>query len=163
MRRVIMAKLSARGAKAKGDKYERELAKFLNDTVFDGREQVSRAPLSGGGKMRTIPGKGWVGGADLIGAHGLFVEAKRTERASPWQWLEQLDRNMQETGAIEHGVVITRRNGMSTEESLVMLRLFDFIPFYLAWLEVNGFLPRERRPLLEQGGFRPMNTQGERE
>ena len=40
-----MAKL--KNPKAKGDKYERELAKYFNDVIFDGEPRVSRAPLSG--------------------------------------------------------------------------------------------------------------------
>ena len=38
--------LSPRGSKAKGDKYERELAAFFNERLYSGQEKVFRTPLS---------------------------------------------------------------------------------------------------------------------
>ena len=45
--------MSGKSPKRKGDGYERELAKYFNEKVFDGDDKVQRAPLSGGGAVRS--------------------------------------------------------------------------------------------------------------
>ena len=129
-----MARLSS--PKSKGDAYEREIAHRLNESVFDGREQCYRAPLSGGGRSfahsvdKTVVG----GSADLLGATGLWVEAKRTERFQPYQAMEQAERGRDSRQTGEACVVVTRRNRMPTEKSLVVLRMDDFEKLYKSWL-----------------------------
>ena len=44
--------MSGKAPKRKGDGYERELAKYFNEKVFDGEDKVQRAPLSGGGAVK---------------------------------------------------------------------------------------------------------------
>lgn len=129
--------LSARGSKAKGDVYEREIAAWLNENVY-GNEQCARAPLSGGGKSfahgvdKSVKG----GSADLLGTTGLWVEAKRTERFAPYDAMAQAERGRDSRKSDEMCVVVSRRSRIPTEKSMVVLRLEDFAKLYKAWL--NG-------------------------
>ena len=68
-------RLSGKSLKRKGDAFEREVAQWFNDKLFDGNERVSRAPLSGGGNG--------IGGADLNGLPLVYPELKRTEKHNP--------------------------------------------------------------------------------
>ena len=56
--------------KRKGDGYERELAKYLNEKIFNGEDKVQRMPLSGGGAIKSS------GGSDLKNTPHIYVEAK---------------------------------------------------------------------------------------
>ena len=123
--------VSGRGAKAKGDKYEREIAAYLNKHVF-GRDQAHRAPLSGGGFIMSH------GGADLTGTPDLFVEAKRTERLNIRDALAQAERNIATTGDPSMPCVITRRNQEILEDSLCTMRLKHFHYLYAHYLIAQG-------------------------
>ena len=124
--------------KRKGDAYERELAKYLNDNVYR-QERCFRAPLSGGGTHNLQHG-----GSDIVGATDLFIEAKRTERLNIRDAIRQAIRNKTESKSPEIPVVITRRNRESTGESIVALHLKDFIRLYEAFLLQNGNLYETR-------------------
>jgi len=129
--------LKPRGAKQKGDKYERELAAYFNQHVFDGRDVVFRAPLSGGGSINFEGG-----GADLNGTQDLFVEAKRVEKLNIRDALRQAESNLvkRDMTALEMPVVINRRNGETTGQSVVSLRLDDFLCLYRHHLAKTGHL-----------------------
>lgn len=120
--------------KAKGDKYEVDLAKYLNEHVFK-KEQCQRAPLSGGGRIGLH-----AGGADILGTPDVFVEAKRVERLNFREAVQQAERNIEATKSPEYATVITRRNRESLEDSLVVMRLKDWKEFYIAHLKSNGYL-----------------------
>ena len=120
--------------KAKGDKYENDLAKYMNEYVFK-HEQCQRAPLSGGGRIGLH-----AGGADILGSTGVFVEAKRVERLNVREALQQAERNIEATKSPEYATVITRRNRESLEDSLVVMRLKDWKDFYIAYLQSEGYL-----------------------
>ena len=79
------------------------------------------------------------GGSDILGAPGLFIEAKRTERLNPHKAIEQAERNARETNAPEHPVVIQRRNHQRTGDSIVHMRLDDLLVFYAAYLRDQGY------------------------
>lgn len=125
--------------KAKGDAYERELAHYLADAL--GISVISRAPLSGGG--RNVTGGG---SADLVGLPGVWVEAKRTERFSPYAALEQADRGRLASNCPDFPLIVSRRNRMRTGESLAVLRLDDLIPLLRAWLRQEGFIKDDDLP-----------------
>ena len=120
--------------KAKGDKYEVDLAHYFNDNVFK-EERCQRAPLSGGGKVGLH-----AGGADLLGTPCVFVEAKRVERLNVRDAMRQAERNIDQTRSSEAPVVITRRNHEALEDSLVVMRLKEWKEMYITYLTSEGFL-----------------------
>jgi len=130
-----MGRLSAKGAKAKGDKYERELAQHINDTIFGGKIVAQRAPLSGGG--RSLHGGG---SADLTGTPDIWVEAKRTERFAPYEAMAQAERGIAAGNSKEMPVVVSRRNQMTTGDSMCVMRLDHFLKIYDAYLRQEGHL-----------------------
>ena len=115
--------------KRKGDGYERELAKWLNHWLFGDKPQVQRAPLSGGGA--NLFGGGL---PDLNGTPFVWVEAKRTEKFSPYAALEQAEAGIEKSNSSDIPVVVSRKNRMDTSESLVVMRLGDWLPMYKAFL-----------------------------
>jgi|TARA_Y100000401_G_C8269995_1_gene197851 hypothetical protein len=116
--------------KKKGDDYERELAKYINQET--GLKTAHRAPLSGGGYVDMS------GGADVLGVPGIFIEAKRVERLNFHEALRQAERNIGKTNAPEVPIVINRKNRMKTGESLCLIRLDDFLKFYCSYLRETG-------------------------
>lgn len=117
--------------KTKGDNYERELAAYINEKTGI---KSFRAPLSGGGNV------GMSGGADLLGTPELFVEAKRVERLNFHDALRQAERNIDKTESPDAPIIINRKNRMPTGDSLCLLRLDDFLKFYKAYLNQQGFI-----------------------
>jgi len=125
-------------SKRKGDGYERELAKWLNHWLFGDEPQVQRAPLSGGGSN---PFGG--GLPDLNGTPFVWVEAKRTEKFSPYAAMEQAERGIEKSRSPDIPVVISRKNRMDTSESLVVMRLGDWLPLYKTFLWEMGIETEE--------------------
>ena len=122
--------VKGRGAKQKGDNYERELAEYINRVVFNNEKVVSRTPLSGGGQHD--------GKADLEGIEFLSVEAKRTEKFSPHAAMRQAEA----ASGINIPVVFTRQNNVKTGDSWVLIKLRHFLPMYQAWLPIERQLRR---------------------
>jgi hypothetical protein len=120
-------------SKRKGDGYERELAKYLDERLYRGRGKITRAIMSGGG--RSFAGGG---GADLTGTPDIWVEAKRTERFRPYEAMEQAERGIEAKRTEDAPVVINRRNGVKTEDSLVVMRLSDWVEMYFCYLQLIG-------------------------
>jgi len=120
--------------KRKGDGYERELAKWLDKRLFGSSGKISRAPLSGGGSYMTGGGR-----ADLIGVPDLWIEAKRTERFVPYAAMQQAETGIHKSDTPEMPVVVQRRNGMKTGDSLVVMRLHDFAFIYEGYLNQYGW------------------------
>lgn len=120
--------------KAKGDRYELDLAAYLNKTVFK-EQRCQRAPLSGGGRIGLQ-----AGGADILGTPFVFVEAKRTERLNVREAMLQAERNIAQTRSPEAPTVITRRNREPLEDSLVVMRLKDWAALYEALLRQHGYI-----------------------
>jgi hypothetical protein len=131
--------------KAKGDKYERDLAKLMDNVLFGGRGQVFRAPLSGGG--RNIGGGGR---ADLSGTPDVWVEAKRTERFQPYEAMAQAERGIAASRTTDMPVVISRRSRITDANSLVVMRMSDWLNLYGAYLVYIGHdIPDPTDPLDE--------------
>lgn len=116
--------MSGKAPKRKGDGYERELAKYFNEKVFGGEDRVQRAPLSGGGAVKSS------GGSDLKNTPYIFVEAKRTEKFQIHQSMRQAEDNIEISKSNDMPIVITRRNRTETGDSLCVLKLDDFLKMY---------------------------------
>lgn len=127
-------KLTARGMKAKGDNFERELAAFMSKHLG---LNIERAPLSGGGVIGQLSG-----GADLLGTPSIHVEAKRVERLSFPEAMRQAEASLAKRRCPDNAVIINRRNRMMTGDSFTCMRLDVFLPFYLAWLREQGLVKR---------------------
>lgn len=133
--------MGGRAPKRRGDRYEIELAKCLNDNLFGGESVVQRAALSGGGRIAERPGLSTVpmaGGADLVGTPGIFVEAKRTQRINVREALRQAEGNIAKVGTTDRAVVITRRDREATLDSVVAMRLDTFLEMYATVLRALG-------------------------
>ena len=115
--------------KRKGDGYERELAKYFNEKIFNGEDKVQRMPLSGGGAIKSS------GGSDLKNTPHIYVEAKRTEKFKIHESMRQVLENIETSKSESIPVVITRRNRESTGDSLCVLKLEDFIELYRILIE----------------------------
>lgn len=119
--------------KRKGDGYEREIAKFLDEVIYGGVGNIQRAMLSGGG--RNIGGGGM---PDITGTPHVWVEAKRTEKFKPYEAMAQAEAGIQNTKSKDMPVVMQRRNQMATGESLCVMRLRDWEVLYRCFLWATG-------------------------
>ena len=119
--------------KNKGSAYERELAEFFNENTG---LRCFRTPLSGGGFgfARDVAPS-----ADLTGTPMIWVEAKRVERLNFREAMAQAEKGTASHHHADMPVVINRRNREATEDSLVVLRLKDFIDMYKALLHTHGY------------------------
>ena len=127
--------MSGKFGKRKGDGYERELAKYLDARLFGSSGQISRMPLSGGGAHL-----GGGGRADLLGTPTMWVEAKRTEKFSPYAAMAQSENGIAASKTDgEMPVVISRKNNMPTGDSLVVMKLSDWVNIYSEWLRSCGY------------------------
>jgi len=113
---VKKRKVSHRGSKQKGDDYEREVAEYLNGKLF-GRQVVRRRLLSGGGRADSS--------SDLENTKPFHMELKRTERLQIHEALNQAIMGSVNTKGIP--VVVSRSSRTQTEDSLVVMRLKDFV------------------------------------
>jgi hypothetical protein len=127
-----MAKIKR--VKQKGDNYEREVAHHINNQIFGGTDVVTRAPLSGGGSH--FVGKG--GAADLIGLPDIWPELKRNETLKIWDAIRQAQRGIAGRRSPDMMAVITRRNKMKTGDSLVIMKMDDWLRLYRAYLASIG-------------------------
>jgi Holliday junction resolvase len=116
--------------KSKGDNYEREISAYINEHTG---LQSFRAPLSGGGKQFSV-GNITAGSADIVGTPAIWPECKRTERFTPYEAIAQAERGIAARNSTEMPVVFTRRNRVPTGQSLVVMRLDDWLKFYKAYL-----------------------------
>ena len=121
--------------KGKGDLFERELADYLKTHLGI---PAHRAALSGGGFSWA---RGIAPGADLTGTPKLWVEAKRVEKFNPHNAMAQAVKGSQAHHNADIPVVVTRRNRQELCDSLVVMRLKDFLKFYSALLAECGQLP----------------------
>ena len=114
----------------KGNQYESELAAYL---AKDLSLVIARTPLSGGGL-------GDLQMADLYGTPDLWVEAKRTERLAIYPALSQAEKGIAARDNQDMPAVMSRKNRMATDESIVTMRLKDWIKLYKAYLREENYL-----------------------
>lgn len=115
-------------AKDKGDRYERELAAYMSERLG---LKIQRTIMSGGGRsMDQLP--------DLEGTPDIWVEAKRTERFEPRKAMAQAIVGKTKRHCPDMPVVINRPSRVPTGDSMVFLRLDDFLTLYAAYLKSEG-------------------------
>jgi len=127
--------VSGRGAKQKGDKYERDLAEYFNAECG---LSSHRTPLSGGGRKEAL--------ADLLGTPGIAIEAKRVEKVNINEFMQQAVKNCGQ----DLPVVITRRSKQTLENSYVFMRLHEWMALYRAFLTQQGYTPSNQPPETDQ-------------
>lgn len=114
---------TGRYSKNRGSSYERELAEYIGKSTG---LNVRRALLSGGGRND--------GGADLDGTPMIHVEAKRTNRLQPYAAMQQAEESIARSKTSVVPVVISRMDRIETGDSLVVMRLDDWLEFYKSTL-----------------------------
>lgn len=119
--------ITAKGRKAKGADYEREVAAYVNEKTG---LSTKRALLSGGGSVE--------GGADISNTPLVHLELKRTETFRPHEAMKQAEECLARTRSTAAPVVVTRRSNMKTGQSLVVMRLDDWLRWYSHALEQEG-------------------------
>lgn len=125
-------RLSGKSLKRKGDAFEREVAHWFNEKLFNGVERVSRAPLSGGGNG--------IGGADLNGLPLVYPELKRTEKHNPRTALEQAERSKERKQCPDAVVVINRKSQEKLPDAVVSMRLHDFTDMLEIIYRFHGYI-----------------------
>ena len=107
-------------SREKGKRYERELAAAFREYGYDARRTAQYCGKTGDA-------------ADVTGLPGIHVEAKHVEKVSIYDWMSQAIHDAQKSGRIP--VVFFRKNNAQT---LVTLRLCDFMEIYKEWEASNG-------------------------
>jgi len=125
-------RLSAKGSRDKGLKFERELIAFVKQSLdLDVARGVAGAQAFDHSR----------GSSDIFGLPRLAVEAKRTERFLLNEFMAQAVRNA--TGG-DMPLVIHRQSRQPTGEATVAIRLSDFFTIYDAFLRYHGLKPDDR-------------------
>lgn len=105
-------------SKAKGARYERELASKFREHGYDDAR-------------RTAQYCGNTGDAsDVVGLPGIHVEAKHQERMSLYEWMAQAVRDAEAGGKGNLPAVFHRKNNA---ETLVTMKLDDWFQLYREW------------------------------
>lgn len=142
---VTPHKKKLKSPKNKGSGYERELAAYFNDRLG---LRCFRTPLSGGGfgfARNVAPS------ADLTGTPDLWVEAKRVERLNFHEAMAQAERGSDAHGRVDMPMVVNRKNHQRLEDSVVVLRLKDFMKLYDAYLDTTTYHRTKTTPTTGEG------------
>jgi hypothetical protein len=126
-------RITPKGVREKGLRYEREIVAHLKDKIGI---EVARGVA---GAQAFDQSKG---SSDIFGAPRLAIEAKRTERFTLNEFMEQAVRNA--TGD-NLPVVIHRQSRQSIGHSTVAMRFDDFLEIYDAFLRFHGFKADDRQ------------------
>lgn len=102
-------------SKAKGARFERQLASRLREYGYDARRTAQYCGKSGDA-------------SDVVGLPGLHIEAKHQERMSLYEWIAQAKRDSKGTGRLP--AVFHKKNNA---EILVTMELEDFMNLYREW------------------------------
>ena len=102
-------------SKAKGARFERQLASKLRDYGYQARRTAQYCGKSGDA-------------SDVVGLPGLHIEAKHQERMSLYEWMAQAKRDAEGTGRLP--AVFHKKNNA---EILVTMELDDFMNLYREW------------------------------
>jgi len=121
--------MGGRASVTRGKVFEREIAAFFEESIGI---PVRRSVL-------TTQMFSKVGNSDLVGAPGLAIECKRVEALNFRTALAQAQRNANRD---EIAVVINRRDREKTGDSVVAMRLEDFMRLYRAAMMYEDRIPR---------------------
>jgi Holliday junction resolvase len=102
-------------SKAKGARFERQLASKLRDYGYQARRTAQYCGNTGDA-------------SDVVGLPGLHIEAKHQERMSLYEWMAQAKRDAEGTGRLP--AVFHKKNNA---EILVTMTLDDWINLYREW------------------------------
>ena len=78
------------------------------------------------------------GGEDMRGTPELVIEAKSVERLNFHDAMRQAEKNVDITKSHSSPIVINRKSRMNTGDSLCLIRLDEFLKFYVAYLRLEG-------------------------
>ena len=104
-------------SKAKGARYERELASKFREQGYDARRTAQYCGNTGDA-------------SDVEGLPGIHVEAKHREKMQLYDWMEQAVRDAEAGGKGNLPAVFHRKNNA---ETLVTMRLDDWFRLYREW------------------------------
>lgn len=122
--------MGGKSSVTRGKVFEREVAKFFEEGIgVPVRRSVMTTQLFSS-----------IGNSDLVGAPGLAIECKRVESLNFRTALAQALRNANRD---EVAVVINRRDREKLEDSVVALRLEDFMRLYRAAMKWEDRIPRD--------------------
>lgn len=104
-------------SKAKGARYERELASKFREQGYDARRTAQYCGNTGDA-------------SDVVGLPGIHVEAKHQEKMQLYEWMAQAVRDAEAGGKGNLPAVFHRKNNA---ETLVTMRLDDWFRLYREW------------------------------
>jgi len=104
-------------SKAKGARYERELASKFREQGYDARRTAQYCGNTGDA-------------SDVVGLPGIHVEAKHQEKMQLYDWIAQAVRDAEAGGKGNLPAVFHRKNNA---ETLVTMRLDDWFRLYREW------------------------------
>lgn len=104
-------------SKAKGARYERELASKFREQGYDARRTAQYCGNTGDA-------------SDVVGLPGIHVEAKHQEKMQLYEWMAQAVRDAEAGGKGNLPAVFHRKNNA---ETLVTMRLDDWFQLYREW------------------------------
>lgn len=104
-------------SKAKGARYERELASKFREQGYDARRTAQYCGNTGDA-------------SDVVGLPGIHVEAKHQEKMQLYDWIAQAVRDAEAGGKGNLPAVFHRKNNA---ETLVTMRLDDWFQLYREW------------------------------
>lgn len=104
-------------SKAKGARYERELASKFRAQGYDARRTAQYCGNTGDA-------------SDVVGLPGIHVEAKHQEKMQLYEWMAQAVRDAEAGGKGNLPAVFHRKNNA---ETLVTMRLDDWFQLYREW------------------------------
>lgn len=113
-------------SKAKGARFERQLAQILRGFGYETRRTAQYCGNTGDA-------------ADVIGLPGIHIEAKHCERMQLYDWMDQAIRDAAKSGKIP--AVFHRKNNAKI---LVTMTLDDWMKIYTEW-EAAGNAEDDRK------------------
>lgn len=113
-------------SKAKGARFERQLAGIFRDYGYDARRTAQYCGKTGDA-------------SDVVGLPGLHIEAKHQEAMRLYEWMAQAKRDAEASGKSVLPAVFHKKNNA---DILVTMTLPDFMNLYAEWEAGHELLER---------------------